>query len=307
MSELASMAAYKSTNNTSNNIITTTTTVSTPTQQAQQQPNSPVLSTASSLVSPDSSATNPISSPDVQTPQNTPQTNSPLTTMMAGTGNSAESVANDDLSYTKEPTSSSTTPTNQNAPVNNNNNNKNISNNNNIVATKTSSSSSLDNNISIVETISTTVSIVATTSAATDMTKCDSPLIDTKSSGSVLDKASMFEKKLEEQQSQIINTQQSSTAHHPISLLNSTLNLTPATVARLESIYGKKTEEIYNKASGLLDRADTGQLLFSSNVKIFRYISYAFFSTFFIIHLYLYGQFILNARNSACQYVLLIA
>lgn len=85
---------------------------------------------------------------------------------------------------------------------------------------------------------------------------CSSPPIDTKSLGSVLDKASMFEKKqLEEQQAQ-----SSAPAHHPITLpINNTLNLTPATVARLESIYGRKTEELYNKAAGLLvDRVDSG-------------------------------------------------
>lgn len=83
----------------------------------------------------------------------------------------------------------------------------------------------------------------------------DSPIIDTKSCGSVLDKASMFEKKLEEQQP-LANAP----PHHPITLpINNTLNLTPATVARLESIYGKKTEEIYNKTAGLLvDRVDSG-------------------------------------------------
>lgn len=84
----------------------------------------------------------------------------------------------------------------------------------------------------------------------------DSP-IDVKSCGSVLDKASMFEKKLEEQQPLA-----AAPVHHPITLpINNTLNLTPATVARLESIYGKKTEEIYNKAAGLLadrDRVDAG-------------------------------------------------
>ncbi|XP_061508392.1 uncharacterized protein DDB_G0283357 isoform X15 [Anopheles gambiae] len=53
-------------------------------QQQQQQLHSPVLSSASSLISPDSNATNAISSPDVsacstQTPQNTPQTGSPGT------------------------------------------------------------------------------------------------------------------------------------------------------------------------------------------------------------------------------------
>lgn len=84
----------------------------------------------------------------------------------------------------------------------------------------------------------------------------DSP-IDTKSCGSVLDKASMFEKKHEEQLPLT-----GATTHHPITLpINNTLNLTPATVARLESIYGRKTEEIYNKAAGLLaerDRVEAG-------------------------------------------------
>ncbi|KAL7034819.1 hypothetical protein ACKWTF_008113 [Chironomus riparius] len=251
MSELASMAAYKNTNTISNNIITSNPTTST-TPPVSVQPNSPVLSSASSLVSPDSSATNPISSPDVQTPQNTPQTNSPLTIAIAGGNSTTDTVTNnddEDLS-SKEHYSTSTTPTNQNAPVNNNN-------------TTTTSSSTLDNNISIIETITTTLStmsIIGTTSAAVaELTKCESPLIDTKSSGSVLDKASMFEKKLEEQQTQINATPtQQQSSHHPISLINSTLNLTPATVARLESIYGKKTEEIYNKTAVLLEKVDTG-------------------------------------------------
>ncbi|CAH1720325.1 unnamed protein product [Chironomus riparius] len=255
MSELASMAAYKNTNTISNNIITSNPTTST-TPPVSVQPNSPVLSSASSLVSPDSSATNPISSPDVQTPQNTPQTNSPLTIAIAGGNSTTDTVTNnddEDLS-SKEHYSTSTTPTNQNAPVNNNNN------------TTTTSSSTLDNNISIIETITTTLStmsIIGTTSAAVaELTKCESPLIDTKSSGSVLDKASMFEKKLEEQQTQINATPtQQQSSHHPISLINSTLNLTPATVARLESIYGKKTEEIYNKTAVLLEKVDTVETL----------------------------------------------
>lgn len=91
---------------------------------------------------------------------------------------------------------------------------------------------------------------------STDATQSrDSPVVDVKSCGSVLDKASMFEKKLEEQQPLA-----SAPIHHPITLpINNTLNLTPATVARLESIYGKKTEEIYNKTASLLvDRVDSG-------------------------------------------------
>jgi hypothetical protein len=198
MTELASMAAYKNTNScTTNN--TTTSTV---------QPNSPAMSSTSSLVSPDSLATNPISSPEgAQTPQNTPLTSSPL---MAHTLSTRVDDTNHDDSL-----STSTTPTNQAPVVNSNDNNSKIA---------------LDTSLN-----------------------SDSP-IDTKSTGSVLDKASMFEKKLEEQQPLA-----AAATHHPITLpINSSLNLTPATVARLESIYGKKTEEIYNKTAGLLDRVDSG-------------------------------------------------
>lgn len=197
MTELASMASHKTTNNgnnSSNNTITATTAV---------QPNSPALSSTSSLVSPDSSATNPISSPEgAQTPQN-PLTNSSL--IMQAVATLTDDSNTDDLS-------TSTTPTNQ--PV-------------------------TDNKVKFADEAA------------------DSPSVDTKSCGSVLDKASMFEKKLEEQQPLA-----PSAAHHPITLpLNNSLNLTPATVARLESIYGKKTEEIYNKAASLLvdrDRGDAG-------------------------------------------------
>jgi hypothetical protein len=207
MTELASMAAYKNTNSCTTNNQNTTTTMTT----SMAQPNSPAMSSTSSLVSPDSSATNPISSPEgAQTPQNMPQntTSSPL---MVHTLVAKVDDANHDDSL-----STSTTPTNQ-APVVNSN----------------------DNNSKIAHDTSLS---------------CDSPPIDTKSTGSVLDKASMFEKKLEEQQPLAAMP-----THHPITLpINSSLNLTPATVARLESIYGKKTEEIYNKTAGLLDRVDSG-------------------------------------------------
>lgn len=78
MSELASMAASKITNNSANQ------QQSLPLQQHQQQTpqqqiHSPVLSTASSLVSSDSSATNHQSSPDVSTDTTTPQNYSPQT------------------------------------------------------------------------------------------------------------------------------------------------------------------------------------------------------------------------------------
>lgn len=202
MTELASMAAYKSTNNSCLNNINAATAA-----QSAVQPNSPARSSTSSLVSPDSTATNPISSPEgATTPQNTPLTSSPL--MVQGTATVVTDTNHDDLM----------TPTNQ-APV-----------------------VSLKNNNSQFPGGDTTET-------------CASPPIDTKSCGSVADKASMFEKKLEEQQPQAC-----APIHNPITLpINNTLNLTPATVARLESIYGKKTEEIYNKTAALLvDRVDSG-------------------------------------------------
>lgn len=221
MSELASMAANKSTtNHVTNN--TSTSTSSSSVQQA-----SPVLSSASSLVSPDSSATNPISSPEAQTPQNTPQTNSPLITAIIA--DKAEDI------------SASTTPTNQIISS--------------MALVDASGTTSLDNN-NIPKTL-------------TEDIKCDSPPIDTKSTGSVHEKASMFERKLSEEQQSV---QANAPVHHPLpnplSLLNnSTLNLTPATVARLESIYGKKTEEIYGRTTStasttsLIERVvvETGQ------------------------------------------------
>lgn len=81
MSELASMAASKITNNSANQHQSLPLQQYQPhqTSQQQQQINSPVLSTASSLVSSDSSATNHQSSPDVSTDTATPQNYSPQT------------------------------------------------------------------------------------------------------------------------------------------------------------------------------------------------------------------------------------
>ncbi|XP_035913938.1 homeobox protein 5 isoform X8 [Anopheles stephensi] len=125
MTELASMAASKTTNNSNtvnnnnhhhhttasssggNNGVGSSNTPNNGQQQPVpssaasshahvlfQQPNSPVLSSASSLISPDSNATNAISSPDVsacstQTPQNTPQTGSPGTPNYSSIGGGA--------------------------------------------------------------------------------------------------------------------------------------------------------------------------------------------------------------------------
>jgi hypothetical protein len=71
-----------------------------------------------------------------------------------------------------------------------------------------------------------------------------SPIIDVKSIGSVLDRASMFEKKLEKEKQQKPTFLSS---YHPNNhIANHALNLSRETVARLESIYGKRTEEVIN-------------------------------------------------------------
>lgn len=194
------MAASKNTNSTSTSI----------NQHLQQQilsmipltvqPNSPALSTTSSLVSPDSCATNPISisSPDVSScsVMQTPQPGSP-TTPLAGQCGSL-----DDLKST------STTPRNQSPDRTTN---------------TIYSSDSKINQEEVKET-------------------------DLKSSGSVLEKLSMFEKTLLEQHPVV---QATPPPTKPAITLPTAINnnLTPATVARLESIYGKKTEEIYKAAA----------------------------------------------------------
>ena len=203
MTELASMAASKNTNSTSTSI----------NQHLQQQilsmipltvmPNSPALSTTSSLVSPDSSATNPISnsSPDVSTGSvmQTPQPGSP-TTPLAG-----QSGSLDDLK------SSSTTPRNLSPDRATN-----------PIYTSDNKLSGFTNQDEVKEA-------------------------DLKSSGSVLEKLSMFEKTLLEQHPMQATPPPMKPAITLPQAINN--NLTPATVARLESIYGKKTEEIYKAAA----------------------------------------------------------
>ncbi|XP_058463584.1 putative uncharacterized protein DDB_G0289263 isoform X3 [Malaya genurostris] len=223
MTELASMAASKVTNNNHNNNTTnqSPSVIQTPIQpqtigyQQLQQPNSPVLSSASSLISPDSCATNAISSPDVsacstQTPQNTPQTESPQTPIYSGSAMSVvgsgsgngESVV--DGSVPTSPKHVATTIETES----NNDNNKHLS---------SSAPNDLDDNPSIQD--NTNNQSQFTTDK--DILKC---------TGSVLEKTSMFEQ-------QINNNQ-----HQQQVLLN--------TPTRVENVYGHKGEEIY-KTTGL--------------------------------------------------------
>ncbi|XP_058463595.1 immunoglobulin A1 protease autotransporter isoform X12 [Malaya genurostris] len=230
MTELASMAASKVTNNNHNNNTTnqSPSVIQTPIQpqtigyQQLQQPNSPVLSSASSLISPDSCATNAISSPDVsacstQTPQNTPQTESPQTPIYSGSAMSVvgsgsgngESVV--DGSVPTSPKHVATTIETES----NNDNNKHLS---------SSAPNDLDDNPSIQD--NTNNQSQFTTDK--DILKC---------TGSVLEKTSMFEQ-------QINNNQ-----HQQQVLLN--------TPTRVENVYGHKGEEIY-KTTGLHPDRDAG-------------------------------------------------
>jgi hypothetical protein len=80
---------------------------------------------------------------------------------------------------------------------------------------------------------------------------------DIRSSGSVSEKASMFEK-MEQQQVAEIQKNPFSISSTSLNITSQAItlpqtlntNLTPATVARLESIYGKKVDEVYGKTGG---------------------------------------------------------
>lgn len=114
------------------------------------------------------------------------------------------------------------------------------------------SDETLDTKLTYTEAIETLIYQAESNQASADASSCDteSPIIDVKSIGSVADRASMFEKKL-------IKPQQPSplpSYHANNILLNSSLNLSRETVARLESIYGKKTEEVL----GRVEKMDTG-------------------------------------------------
>lgn len=192
MTELATMAANKtfSTNNTA-------TSSSTSSNMVNQQPNSPVLSTTSSLVSPDSSATNPISlisSPDIsvmgETPQITPHTSCPQTPI----------ILDSDQSKT-------------------------------IPGVGNNTGGGEKNTTTILPTsITTSVSLLTLTDI-----EHTQDVNDSKCTGSVLAKATLFEQ-LEKKQLQE-QTQQT--------------NVVSRTSTTGESIYGSKKEELYKSTSAL--------------------------------------------------------
>lgn len=237
MTELASMAASKNTNNNNQNATNQpqwpAQTAIQPQQmgyQPLQQPNSPVLSSASSLISPDSSATNAISSPDVsacstQTPQNTPQAGSPQTPIYSsssvivpttsennvGENGAVMSAANGDGSGPPLTVIDGIVGP-ESVPVAGNE-----SNNDSNKPQSSSTTSDLDDN----QANQSNTNYPSQSTTDKDILKC---------TGSVLEKTSMFEQ-------QINNNQ-----------------LAPS---RSEAIYGRKGEDIY-KTTGLLSERDAG-------------------------------------------------
>lgn len=202
MTELATMAANK-TLNTNNTAVSCSTT----SNMLNQQPNSPVLSTTSSLVSPDSSATNPISlisSPDVsmsgETPQNTPHTSCPQTPVILDSDQSKALSGDGEKRTTKLPQT---------------------------------------------HVITSSVSLLTLTD-----TENIQDITDSKCTGSVLAKATLFEQ-LEKKQLQE-QTQQASV-----------VSRTNNSSTTGESIYGSKKEELYKSTSALENLSGKSFMLFT--------------------------------------------
>ncbi|XP_053672757.1 homeobox protein 5 [Anopheles nili] len=306
MTELASMAASKTTNNSnivnnnnhtagginsgssSNNNVSAQHHLQQPATSVslssnalfQQQPNSPVLSSASSLISPDSNATNAISSPDVsacstQTPQNTPQTDSPGTPNYSSVGLAGGAINLGFRSTTPSSISGTVTvtPTESNIDTSSNhtltiddnegpinfNSSANIISANTINAsdTTTATPTSSTNKTSPPQYFNVGICVAATvntpstsgggidTSIKGALDK-DKDLL--KRTGSVLEKTSMFEQ-------QINNNQ----LHIPLQPPQQQQQLSD-TVARgsndSNTLYGRRTNEEIYKSTGqlLLDR-----------------------------------------------------
>lgn len=223
MTELATMAANKTlnTNNTSNSSSTSSTVV----PLNNQQPNSPVLSTTSSLVSPDSSATNPISlisSPDVslmgETPQNTPHTSCPQTPVILDSDQSRAIPGVGNNIGDGENQTTTTTPITSTEPT-------------------------------IPSHVTTSVSSLTLTD-----TENTQDITDSKCTGSVLAKATLFEqlekKQLQEQAQQANVVSRTSTG--------STNSSTTG-----ESIYGSRKEELYKSTSALENLSGKLLMLFT--------------------------------------------
>ncbi|XP_055631294.1 uncharacterized protein DDB_G0283357 isoform X3 [Toxorhynchites rutilus septentrionalis] len=230
MTELASMAASKITNNnnSTNQLQSSAQTSIQPQHITYQQLHSPVLSSASSLISPDSSATNAISSPDVsacstQTPQNTPQTGSPQTpiyscsTLVVETGTSE---AGDSCGATNG-NGSDVFSTCVGAAVNTKSEHVTAAENESNKPKSSTSTNVTDDNISNQSNTNNTSQSITDK----DILKC---------TGSVLEKTSMFEQ-------QINNNQ------HP---QQGPLN----TPTRNENIYGRKNDDISKTSSLIVDK-----------------------------------------------------
>ncbi|XP_050098500.1 uncharacterized protein DDB_G0283357 isoform X3 [Anopheles aquasalis] len=337
MTELASMAASKTTNNSNNGINNninnngggTVPVASTANQQQHhqmqqqqqqqqqqhghqhhghggvggyqqlQQANSPVLSSASSLISPDSNATNPISSPDAsacstQTPQNTPQTGSPGTPNYSGGGainqgyrsTTPSSMAGGLFDPASTPCESNNdTSSNHTITIDDNdehysNNststcaasistttNTNTTNNTTTTSTTTNKPSSAPHESSdycsgtggTATTISSsnTSTITSTTTSSASITPGSSAKVDKdllKRTGSVLEKTSMFEQQINNNQLHLQQPQpQQQQQQQQLSV--------PGSPANAPLVYGRRTthEEIYKSAGQLLldrDAAD---------------------------------------------------
>ncbi|XP_035791434.1 mucin-5AC-like isoform X8 [Anopheles albimanus] len=327
MTELASMAASKTTNNSNNGINNNvnnngggTVPVAPAANQQQhhqmqqqhghqhhghgggggggyqqlQQPNSPVLSSASSLISPDSNATNPISSPDAsacstQTPQNTPQTGSPGTPNYSGGGainqgyrsTTPSSMAGGLFDPASTPCESNNdTSSNHTITIDDNdehysNNststcaasistttNTNTTNNTTTTSTTTNKPSSAPHESSdycsgtggTATTISSsnTSTTTSTTTSSASITPGSSAKVDKdllKRTGSVLEKTSMFEQQINNNQ---LHLQQPQPPPQQLSV--------PGSPANASLVYGRRTthEEIYKSAGQLLLDRDAG-------------------------------------------------
>uniref|UniRef100_A0A182PM27 IMD domain-containing protein n=1 Tax=Anopheles epiroticus TaxID=199890 RepID=A0A182PM27_9DIPT len=302
MTELASMAASKTTNN-SNNVNNNNNHTSASgnngggstnnvqqvaslqshsqvpyqqQQQQQQQLNSPVLSSASSLISPDSNATNAISSPDVsacstQTPQNTPQTGSPGTpnyssiggggTINLGFRSTTPSSAGGGTAAVTPSESNIDTSSNHTITIDDNEEHFNTISTTSASANITTISTSDTSNNSSTNTTTTTTTATSSTNKPSpphcSTVGADPPtksVLDKdkdilKRTGSVLEKTSLFEQ-------QINNNQ----LHQPVAPPQQQQLSVPTSPATLttrhndpNALYGRRTnEEIYKSAGQLL-------------------------------------------------------
>uniref|UniRef100_A0A182KDZ8 IMD domain-containing protein n=1 Tax=Anopheles christyi TaxID=43041 RepID=A0A182KDZ8_9DIPT len=312
MTELASMAASKTTNNSNNvnnnNNYTSTSgnnggasinNVQLPTslqshsqvpyqqqQQLPQQLNSPVLSSASSLISPDSNATNAISSPDAsacstQTPQNTPQTGSPGTpnyssigaggTINLGFRSTTPSSAGGGTAAVTPSESNIDTSSNHTITIDDNEEHYNT------ISTTSASANITSTTISTSDTTNNSSSTTTTTTATSSTNKPSPPHCSTvgttdaplktvldkdkdilKRTGSVLEKTSLFEQQINNNQlHQPVpppqqQQQQQQQQHQQLSVPTS-----PATLSTRHNdpnaLYVRRTnEEIYKSAGQLL-------------------------------------------------------